>query len=178
MYWKIKVTIILLLAAIVIGYPFFAIKYFETEVAFKITAKYFLAPTLGFLILLGPKFYFKRVKPLDNFENNSKLKERATDILAIVMMIGCSSMLFFGIFFSLIITTNSFGRSQPVTINEVVKNYIPEITRNGRLRHYIDINNPRTNTDIHLEVYREYRIGEIFKKEMNYGLWGILYSKE
>lgn len=178
MDWKIKVWIFLIISAFLIGYPFFAIKYLETETAFRITTKYFLGPCLLILILYGPRFYFKKAKPLDKFQTNSKFKEKSRDVMSILMMIGCSCFLFCGIFFSLLITTNSFGHSQKVVINEVVKKYNSEIMKNGRLRHYVDINNPLTNQIIHLEVYRVYKKGEVFRKEMNYGFWNILYSKE
>jgi len=178
MHWKSKVTIFLILMAIVIAYPFITIKYFETETPLKITAKYFLGPIVVFLCLFGPKFYFSKIKSLDNFKSKSKSKEKSRDIFAVVMMVLYSSMLFFGLLFSLIIITNTFGTSQTVMIRETVLKYRPEVTRNGKLRHHIEINNPRTHEDIHLEVYREYKQGEIFEKKMKYGLWGILYSKE
>ena len=75
-------------------------------------------------------------------------------------------------------TNKFFGKSESVKINESVEKYEPYITKNGRLRHYIDFRNPKTQEIIHLEVYREYYVGEIFEKEMNYGAWGILYSTE
>ncbi|MES2380339.1 MAG: hypothetical protein V4538_04810 [Bacteroidota bacterium] len=178
MHWKVKVIVFLILSAIVISYPFFAIKYFETEKALKITAKYFLGPTFICLCLFGPRFYFKKVKPLDSYLTQSKLKEKARDIFSIIIMICYSSIIFCGMFFSLIITTNSFGKSQLVIIRQTIIKYRPEVTKNGRLRHYIDISNPYDNDNIHLEVYREYKPGEIFEKEMKYGQWGILYSKE
>lgn len=178
MHWKIKVIIFLILSAIIIGYPFFAIKYFETEKAFKITAKYFLVPTFICLSLFGPSFYFRKVKPLDSYVPNSKLKEKVRDIFSIVLMIFYSSIIFCAMFFSLIITTNSFGKSQLVMIRQTIIKYRPEVTKNGRLRHYIDFKNPYNNDNIHLEVYREYKPGEIFEKEMKFGQWGILYSKE
>ncbi|MBU2020276.1 MAG: hypothetical protein KJ941_11580 [Bacteroidetes bacterium] len=177
MHWKIKVIIGLIISAIIIGYPFFAIKYFETEIPREIAATYFLPPILVLLIAFGPRFYFKKVKPLDNFESKSKIKNKARDIFSIVMMIVCSTGISFGIFFSLIVTTNSFDGSK-TTIKEVVLNYRPEITKNGRLRHYIDIINPRTKNKIHLEVDREFQVGETFEKEMKYGVWGILYSED
>ena len=95
------------------------------------------------------------------------------------MMIFCSTLILFGITFSLIITTNKlFGNSENVKIIETVEKYEPYTTKNGRLRHYIDFRNPKTQETIHLEVYREYYVGEIFEKEMKYGAWGILYSTE
>lgn len=177
MHWKIKVIIGIVISALVIGYPFFAIKYFETEIPRHIAATYFLLPILIVFIAFGPRFYFKRVKQLDGYKTKSKLKEKVRDVFAIVMMIVCSSGVAFSIFFSLIITTNTFYSSKTI-ISEAVLNYRPETTKNGRLRHYIDIVNPRTNNKIHLEVYRQYQAGEIFEKEMKYGLWGILYSKD
>lgn len=177
--WKSNVWLILIICAIIIGYPFFTIKYFETSTALKITAKFLLFPIILFLLIVAPKFYFKSVKPLDKGILKSKFKEKARDVFSIFMMIICSTGILFGIAFSLIITTNKFfGKSESVKINESVEKYEPYITRYGKLRHYIDFRNPKTQEIIHLEVYREYYVGEIFEKEMNYGAWGILYSTE
>lgn len=176
MHWKNKVKIALLISAIIIAYPFFTISYFEIEAPRKMVTTYFLAPVLVLYLLLVPRFYFKKMKPLDRYQAKSKMKGKLRDIYSIIMMIFCGVGISLGIFFSLIVTTNSF-HSYRVTIREVVLNYEPYTTRHGRLRHYIDIINPRTKNKIHLEVYREYQIGELFEKEMNYGVWGILYSK-
>ncbi len=59
-----------------------------------------------------------------------------------------------------------------------VEEYKPYTTKNGRLRHYINFENPKNQELINLEVYRKYEVGEIFEKEMKYGYWGILYSTE
>ncbi len=176
--WKFNVILFYIVCAIIIGYPFFSIKYFETQSALRITAKYLLLPIFISLLIFGPKFYFKKVKPLDN-RKDSKLKIILRDIFSIMFMIICATGLFFGIAFSLIITTNKFfGTPEYILIKEPVQNYQPYITKNGRLRHYIDFRNPKTQEKIRLEVYRKYREGEIFEKEMKYGFWGILYSTE
>ena len=172
--WKSKVWLFIIISAVIIGYPFFTIKYFETLTAFKLAAKYFLIPIIIILIIIGPKFYFKNVKPL-----NKKVKEKISDFFSITFMIICLTGLFFFISFSLIITTNKFfGKSDIVKIKEPVEKYEPYITKNGRLRHYIDFKNPKTQKKIHIEVYRKYYVGEIFEKEMKYGAWNILYSTD
>lgn len=177
--WKSNVWLIIIVCAVIIGYPFFTIKYFETSTALKITAKFLLLPIFVCLLIIGPKFYYIKVKPLDNNKPKTKLKEKARDIISIIMMIISTTAIFFGIAFSLIITTNKFfGISENIKIKEAVEKYEPYITKNGRLRHYIDFRNPKTQNTIHLEVYREYYVGEIFEKEMKYGAWGILYSTE
>lgn len=137
---------------------------------------YFLAPILVLYLLLVPRFYFKKVKPLDRYQAKSKMKGKLREIYSIIMMILCGVGITLGIFFSLIVTTNSFHSSR-IKIREVVLNYEPYTTRHGRLRHYIDIINPKTKNKIRLEVYREYQKGELFEKEMYDGVWGILYSK-
>jgi membrane protease YdiL (CAAX protease family) len=176
MHWKNKVKIVLFISAIIIAYPFFTISYFEIEAPRKMVATYFLAPVLVLFIIVVPRFYFKKMKPLDRYQAKSKMKEKLRDIYSIIMMIFCGAGISLGIFFSIIVTTNSFHSSR-IKIREVVLNYEPYTTRHGRLRHYIDIINPRTKNKIHLEVYREYQIGALFEKEMNCGIWGILYSK-
>jgi hypothetical protein len=177
--WKYKVILFYIVCAFIIGYPFFAIDYFETSTALRLNAKFLLLPIFISLLIIGPKFYYRKVKPLDNNKPKTKFKEKARDIFSIIMITICATGLFFGITFSLIITSNKFfGKSETVKIKERVKKYEPYITKNGRLRHYIDFRNPKTQKTIHLEVYREYYVGEIFEKEMKYGAWGILYSTE
>ena len=177
LHWKIKVIVFYIVAGFIIAYPFFSIKYFETFVALKMTLKFSLTPIVILLLLFGPKFYYKKIKPLDTSIPKSRSKEKARDIFAMIMAIIWFAMIFCGIAFSLVITTNKFlGKSEIVKIREPVEKYEPYITKYGRLRHYIDFKNPRTNNTIHLEVYRRYNVGETFEKEMNYGFWGILYS--
>lgn len=114
---------------------------------------------------------------MDNNIPKTKFKEKRRDIISIIMILICSTGLFFGISFSLIITTNKFfGKSDNTKIKENVEKYYPYISKNGRLRHYIDFRDPITQNTIHLEVYREYKVGEVFEKQMAYGFWGILYS--
>lgn len=176
MHWKNKVKIGLLISAIIIAYPFFTISYFEIEAPRKMVTTYFLAPVLVLFIILVPRFYFKKVKHLDFYQAKSKMKGKLRDIYSVIMMILCGVGISIGILFSVIVTTNSFHSSR-IKIREVVLNYEPYTTRHGRLRHYIDIINPKTKNKIHLEVYREYQIGELFEKEMYDGVWGIIYSK-
>ena len=177
--WKYKVILFYAICAFIIGYPFFAIDYFETFTALKLTTKYFLLPIVICLLILLPSFYYKKVKPLDNNIPKSKMKEKIRDVISIFMMLICLTGIFFGIVFSLTITTNKFvGKSETVEIKEYVEEYEPYTTKNGRLRHYIDFRNSKNQEIIHLEVYRKYEVGEIFEKEMKYGAWGILYSTE
>src|SRR5690606_5750192 len=117
LHWKIKVILFYIVAGFIIGYPFFSIKYFETFIALKITLKFFLPPIVILLLLLGPKFYFKKVKPHDMAIPKSKAKEKARDIFAIVMAIICFTMILCGIAFSSIITTNKYlGKSEIVMV--------------------------------------------------------------
>jgi len=172
--WKYKYLLFILICSVIIGYPFFTIKYFESHTALKIVAKYLLLPIFIVLLIVGPKFYFKKVKPLDK-EPESKLK----DFFSIAFMLICATALFFFISFSLIITTNKlFASSETVNIKESVTRYYTDLTKHGRLRHYIEFKNPKTGETINLEVYRKYETGEVFEKEMKYGAWGILYSAE
>lgn len=176
--WKYKIWLILIICAVIIAYPFFTIRYFETSTALLITAKFLLLPIIICLVVFGPKFYYKKVKPLDKNIPKNKVKEKARDVFSIIMMTICLSGILFGMGFSLIITTNRFfGNSEIVQIKEPVKSYSHD-TKNGVLKHYIDFKDPKTQKTIQLEVYRKYDVGEIFEKEMKYGAWGILYSTE
>jgi amino acid transporter len=177
--WKYKVILFLVICTLLISYPFFAIDYFETFTALRLTTKYFLVPIIICLSMLLPTFYFKKVKPLDNDMPKSKTKEKIRDGISIIMMFFCLTVIFFGIIFSLIITTNKFvGKTETIKIKQIVEKYKAYTTKNGRLRHYIDFENPKNKDIIHLEVYRKYEVGEIFEKSMKYGVWGILYSTE
>ncbi|MNJ83616.1 hypothetical protein D3C87_10380 [compost metagenome] len=176
--WKFKVWVILLICTVIISYPFFAIRYFEISTALMISAKFFLLPIMICLLVFGPKFYYRKVKPLDKNIPKNKGKEKARDVFSMILMIICLSGVLFGMAFSLIITTNQFfGKSEIVKIKEPVKTYSFD-TNNGRLKHYIDFRDPKTQKIIELEVYRKYEVGEIFEKQMKYGAWGILYSTE
>lgn len=170
--WKYKYLVFLAISSFIIGYPFFTIKYFESHTALKIATKYILLPIFITLLVAGPKFYFKNVKPLDK-KPESKIK----DFFSIAFMIVCATGFFFFMSFSLIITTNKlFNNSEAVKIKTPVTKYYTDLTKNGRLRHYIKFTNPKTGETIDLEVYRKYERGEFFEKEMKYGAWGILYS--
>lgn len=177
--WQYKALLIILFITIIIGYPFFAIKYFETQTAIIIVWRYFLLPIFIVSALASPFFYFKKVKPLDK-EVISKRKEKARDIVTITLIVITTTFISFGITFSLIITTNKwFGNSETLIIKETVLNYQSNFTKNGRLRHYIKFLNPISNDTIrNFEVFRSYEKGEIFEKEMSYGAWGILYAVE
>jgi hypothetical protein len=172
--WKYKYIIFILICTYIIGYPFFTIKYFESHTALKIAAKYILLPIFIVLLFVAPKFYFINIKPLDK-KTSSKLR----DFFSIAFMIVCATGLFFFMSFSLIITTNKlFWNSETVKIKKPITKYYTDLTKNGRLRHYIQFTNPKNGEKIDLEVYRKYEVGEVFEKEMEYGAWGILYSTE
>jgi amino acid permease len=133
--WKLKVILFYIVCAIIIGYPFFTIKYFESHTALKITAKYLLGPIIICLLVILPRFYLKKVKPIDKIKR-SKIKEKFSDFFSILFMLICSTGIFFGVAFSLIITTNkSFGKSEIVMISQPVEKYTKDNTKNGRLRH-------------------------------------------
>ena len=118
--WKSNVWLIIIICSVIIGYPFFAIKYFETSTALKISAKFFLIPIIIFLLIFGPKFYYKKVKPLDNNIPKNKLKEKVRDVISIFMMIICSTGILFGIAFSLIITTNKLANFIKLYITNLI----------------------------------------------------------
>lgn len=164
--------IYMIACAVVIAYPFFTIKYFESHTALKLAAKYFLLPIFIVLVIVGPKFYMKYMRL-----TGKKQLSKFGDFVSIAVLILLATGIFFWMSFSLIITTNKwFDSSEPERILERVSLYYSNVTKNGRLRHYIQFTDPKTDESIELEVYRKYEIGEMFDKEMNYGAWGILYS--
>ncbi|MCZ8296910.1 MAG: hypothetical protein O9297_06790 [Flavobacterium sp.] len=117
--WKHKYLVFILICSFIIAYPFFTIKYFETYTALKITAKYFLLPIFIILLMVGPKFYLKKVKPLDK-QPESKVR----DFFSITFMTICATGLFFFMTYSMVITTNKFlGNSEKVKIKQPVTKY-------------------------------------------------------
>jgi hypothetical protein len=94
-------------------------------------------------------------------------------------MIAVSNMILYGLTFSIIVTTNCiFDNKKIIQVSEPVLNYYSDLTKNGRLRHYITIKSPSKDKIIDLEVDKTYQEGEIFRKKMKIGNWGILYSEE
>lgn len=170
--WKNNPLIYMIACAVVIAYPFFTIKYFETHTAQKLVVKYFLLPIFIVLVIVGPKFYMKH----SSLKGKKQLSKFGNFVLMAVFIL-FSTGIFYWMCFSLIITTNKwFDSSETVIIQERVTLYFTNITKNGTLRHYIQITDPKTKEKIDLEVYRKYDVGEFFEKEMHYGAWGILYS--
>ncbi|MGV3612309.1 MAG: hypothetical protein ACO1N0_15220 [Fluviicola sp.] len=169
--WKNNPLIYMITCSVVIAYPFFTIKYFESHTALELTAKYFLLPIFIVLVIVGPKFYMKHMR------TGKKKLSKFGDFVSMTVLILLATGIFSWMSFSLIIITNKwFDNSEKVTIQERVILYYTDVTKNGRLRHYIQFTDPKTGENIDLEVYRKFEIGEIFEKEMNYGAWGILYS--
>lgn len=175
--WKYRILLAIIALAIIIYYPFFTIKYFETQKALIIVWRYFSFPIFVILSILCPLLYFKKVKPLDKAVL-SKRKEKARDIVSIGLMIIVATFVCFGCAFSLIIATNKwFDKSNSVLVKTRVIRYHPDITKHGKLNHFIDFVNPETkDTIVNFNVYRSYKAGEIFEKELHSGAWGILYA--
>ncbi len=170
--WKNNPIVYMVGCAIVIGYPFFTIRYFESHTAMKLTAKYFLLPIFIVLVIVGPKFYMKHLRS----SGKNQLSKFGEFVLMSIMIL-LATGIFSWMSFSLIVTTNKwFDNSETVKIQEQVTRYYPYVTKKGRLRHYIEFTIPKNGERIELEVYRKYEIGEFFEKRMSYGAWGILYS--
>ena len=152
---KIKITGFLVIIAIWISFPFFEIKYFETNSSYHIVYHYFLLPilivsTLGAIIL-----YAKYLKKL-NTPTNSKTKRTLQNIFTITFLALIFSGILCGLTVSTIITTNAYLEPQKaITINEPVTKYNTDRTKWGTLRHYISFKNPTNNLEIRLEVYRK-----------------------
>ncbi len=77
--WKYRIILFYIGCALIIGYPFFAIDYFETYIAINIAAKYLLLLIFICLLIIGPKFYYRKVKPLDN--NKPKLNSKKMHVM-------------------------------------------------------------------------------------------------
>jgi len=187
---KIKLIIFYLISGIIIGYPFFAFKFFETHNALVTTAKYFLPPILLLTVIGVPYLYSKYLLKYDRilYSNNlkksgkrpiSKTKKNIGIVVMYFFLILMFSGIFFGICYSTIITSNAYlGTSQSVLINETVQSYYTHTDRYGKLRHYIKFYSPIDKRIIEMQVYRQYNIGDKFEKEMKIGKWNILYSKD
>ncbi len=174
--WKNNPLVYMIACAIVIGYPFFTIRYFESYTAMKLVAKYFLLPIFGVLIMVGPTFYMKHLR-----QTGKNQISKFGDFFLMSFVILVATGIFSWMSFSIIITTNKwFDNSGTEKINEQVTRYYYDVSKRGlhRLRHFIEFRNPNTGETIELEVYRKYEVGEFFEKRMSYGAWGILYSTE
>jgi hypothetical protein len=173
--FELKVILFIVASAIIIGYPFFTIPYFETYTALSFSVKYFVIPVAVILAIFSPAFYLKKIKPLDKGKPS-----KAKDFLSIVMMIFVLLLISLGVGFSAIITTNKwFGSSEEILIKQPVIQCSEHTTKNGRIRYYINFEDPKTHDTVRqLEVYRNYNQSEIFEKKMCYGAWGILYALE
>ncbi len=175
--WPSKVTCTILLCAVIIAYPFFAIKYFEIWSVYVILWNYFFFPVTVLTIATVIFFYIKKLR-VKMPQLRSRSKQLGNDIASIFLGSIFCVMLTNAIVFSTIITTNVyFGTSEAVMFNEPVIDYSTNVTRNGRREHHIKFKDPETNKVISLGVRRKYNVGEIFSKKMYRGYWGILYSK-
>lgn len=162
--------------AIFIAFPFFNIKYFETETSLNIIYKYILFPLIIVSFLSMTYCYFKFLKKY-NPPTNSKAKRIAQDFFNIFLGGIYLGLVFFGIVLSTIITTNAYwGTPADIEINAEVLNYITDKTRQGRITHHIEFKNPNDGKTLRLEVYNKYNIGDTFTKDMKIGYWNQLYS--
>lgn len=169
-----------IVCSIVIWYPFFVFKYFETHRALVITTKYFLPIIVLVSIPSVTIFYFKHLKKINvDYKFKSKVHEQRTDFFACTLFITLLTAITFGITYSTIITTNAYlGNSESIFISEIVQSYSTHYDKYGKLRHYIKFYSPVDKEIIQMQVYRQYNVGEKFEKEMKIGQWNILYSKE
>lgn len=157
-------------------FPIFFIKYFETQSVLLLIYNYFLVPAICFSVISVIVIYYEYLRSL-NTKTNSKTKIILQDIFTIGFLSLITTALTCGLGFSLIITTNAYlSPQEKIIVESSVIDYELNTTRNGRLRHYIKFHSPIDDGLIRLEVYKKYAVGEIFKKGMNKGRWGILYS--
>lgn len=163
--------------AVIIGYPFFAINYFEILPAYEILWEHCVVPVTMCTITFFTFFYFKKLRKY-NPSTKSKVKRIAQDIInPLFGSLACAAVIS-AIAFSVIITTNTWlGKNEPVTINSPVITYSKGTTRYGRTTHHITFIDASTNDTISLGVYRQYEAREVFTKTLYRGKWGILYSK-
>ena len=174
----VKTIVIQILIAVLIAFPFFRIKYFDTFSFLLIIYHYFLIPIILVAIVWTLFWYFKHLRRL-NKPTNSKFKIIARDIIMVVILTFVDFLIISGLTLSALITTNAYLRPQrTITINEPVIKYEPYVNKQGRLQHYITFKNPTDDSLIRLEVYRPYNVGETFQKEMRIGKWGLLYSMD
>jgi hypothetical protein len=175
---KTKTIGIMVLIACYISFPFFKIKYFETLSSLQFIFHYLLIPILFIAAIGAVIIYKKRLRKL-NKQTNSKLKIVLQDSFTTVLLTGIVSAIIVGMTVSTIVTTNAFcGQSKEIEIKAKVLGYSANTTKWGRLRHRIKFINSYDKTMTDIEVYRKYKIGEVFNKKMKIGKWGQLYSLE
>lgn len=86
--------------------------------------------------------------------------------------------IFFATTLSMIVLTNAYiGNSKPINLNAKIVDYYT-LKSKGRTRYYIKIQDQQLDRIIDLKVDRPYQIGQTFKKTMQIGYWGLLYSNK
>lgn len=174
---NLKYALILFTISIYIAFPFFNIKYFETGTTLNIIYNYYLIPVILLAFSTSAIWYFKYLRKL-NPPTKSKIKKIAQDFFNLLLGTIFTGGVCLGIVLSTIITTNVYwGTSKQINVEAEVLHYVTGKTKYGRTTHQIEFINPYDNKKIRLEVYREYNVGDIFKKEMKIGYWNQLYSK-
>jgi hypothetical protein len=179
--FKIWTTLFVLLCIVFGFFPFFWFKCFETHTALVIATKYVLP-----LIVIGTVpsvtlLYFRRLKRLNAGHTFKSVQhEKLADFFNCFLLILLTTASLFGASYSTIITTNAFlGHPETVYISETVLDYYTaRSSKSFRHRRYIKFHSPLDGTEIEMQVYKEYSVGDRFEKEMKVGKWNILYSKD
>ena len=174
---------------LIIFYPVFMIRYYETDKAYAIVMKYCLPPVLFISILVIPYLYWKYVSEYDKLALRDIRKRKGKkpvnkfviyflNLLMYIALMTMTGVTLSGACFSSIIITNAyFGTSETVVINEKIVGYRTHSDR-GTIQHFIKFHSPTDKKIIELKVYKYNLNGEYFHKEMKVGCWGILYSKD
>jgi len=174
--WTTKTIGIMALIACYISFPFFKIKYFETNTSLKFIFHHLLISIVCIAALGTIIVYIKYLRQL-NKKTNSKIKVVFQDLFTTVLLTGIVSAILIGMTVSTIVTSNAYcGQSKDVRITGTVVDYSENTTKWGRLRHRIKFINSYDKIMTDIEVYRKYEIGEAFNKNMKIGKWGQLYS--
>lgn len=151
--------------------------FIEIDTAVSWTMKYFALPIL---IVTAPSCYFIYLRFILQFETKdfkSKTQIQLRTIFRIFSLTLGMTIIFIGTTLSIIILTNAYvGESRTINLNAKIVDYYSR-THKGRTKHYIKIQDKQLDRIVELSVQEPYQVGQTFKKTMQIGIWGLLYSE-
>ena len=170
--------IIIGLCILTIVISFTSFDFIEVDTATSWTMKYFALPILIIMIPICYFSYLTFLRQYEKKEYRSKIGTKLRTIFRVLTLTLAMTGIFFATTLSLIILTNAYlGDNKTVNINaKIIDYYI--IQSKGQKRHYIKIQDQELNRIIELKVQKPYQVGQTFKKTMNIGRWGLVFSKK
>ncbi|GAB3222169.1 hypothetical protein GCM10027454_15550 [Algoriphagus aestuariicola] len=163
---------------LIIILSFTSFDFIEIDTAVGWTMKYF---TLPILIVMAPSCYFiylRFIRQHEKKEYERKIWTQLRTVFRIFILTLGMTGISIGTTLSTIILTNAYtGDSRSVNLNAKIIDYYT-LTSKGGTRHYIKIQDQQLDRIIDLKVQGPYQVGQTFKKTIQIGKWGLLYSEK